>query len=105
MQDVVDSYTNIKLRFPIDKITQIDRNLTGEDKKDFQTFPDDLNMEKFYENSVEGIRGFMLKESKDNIWKTLILLGLIKVVDVFIKLSVFALPCVLLVKIFTNLMD
>lgn len=105
MQDVMDSYTSVKLRLATDKITEIDKMLTGKDKRDFQAFPDDLSMVKFYENSVEGIRRFMLKESRDNIWKTKILLGLIKIVDVLIKLSVITMPCILLVKSLMNLIE
>lgn len=105
LNEVVDSYTNCKLRFSIDNISQIDRMLTGEDKKEFQAFPDDLNLERYLENTVEGIRRFMLKESRDDIWKTKIILGLIKIVDVLFKFTIITLPCILLMKILMNLIE
>lgn len=78
--------------------------LTGEDKKEFEAFPEDLKIEKYFENSVEGIRRF-LKESKDDIWKTKILLGLIKVIDILFKCLIITMPCIFLVKLLMHLIE
>lgn len=79
--------------------------LTGEDKREFQAFPDDMNFEKYFENSVEGIRRFMLNESRDDIWKTIILLGLIKVFDILFKGFIITIPCILLTKMLMHLIE